>query len=464
MNRTQYHLMAALVLATLVASSCRPAFAQQQALQLPPPPVVAAPVAAYPDGRIPPAPPPAPAAFSMGAQFADGLRIQDFARVVLQDVLKAQFIFSSEFLSDASYVGFSAHSLKKTGSEALLKDVLAQHGFSLDLRSGYYRISRLKAEDRADTRVDFVYRLKHRDLGYLSSQLQPLFGTDGFTHQRTYNSGQQQQSGSRPADDGRSLYSMTSNTNSNVLVFRGQPAEVERLKGLLEQLDVPVPKILVRAAVVETRKTETKGYSMSGVASLLSGKLNLSLPGSTAGSVLSFSGSNFDAVLSALQGDSSVKVTSSPSVFVQDGKPANLLVGAKVPTATALVSVPTSNSNSSNPQQLAPGVAYQETGTILRVTPVVREDAIEVVVEQEISEALPTTTGVSSSPTITQSSINTTFNLKSGDTVLLGGLSLAKSSKVRDSLPFWRRVTLGDTSSESESELVIVLYVEQVSN
>ena len=56
---------------------------------------------------------PAPAALTLGAPFPQGMRIQEFARVVLLDVLKSQFIFSSDFLLSQAQIGFSARDLKK---------------------------------------------------------------------------------------------------------------------------------------------------------------------------------------------------------------------------------------------------------------------------------------------------------------------------------------------------------------
>lgn len=438
-----------ILLALLLALSFRSSFA---ALELPPPPPV----------------PVAPPTLTLGVQFDDGIKIQEFAKVVLRDVLKAQYVFGSDFLADSATVGFSAKSLKKSGSEALLKDVLTQHGYNLELRGGYYRVSKLKPEDKPDLRKDYIYRLKHRDLAYISSQLQPLFDSGSFTFKRQIDNDAGQKSaqgqaqtpqtgaksdGGRPVDNGRSLYSMSSNTDADLLMFRGLPVDIERLKSLLEKLDVPVPRVLVRAIIMETRNQEQSGYSVSGVAKLLSGKLGVTLSGTPSGNSLSFSAPNFDAVVSALQGDSSVKVITAPSVFAEAGAAASLSVGASVPTLGAIQYDGNGRSQQS--------VSYQDTGVILRVTPRILDDSISLSVEQEISDAVQTQTGVAGSPTITKSNIHTAFNLKSGDSVILGGLSAEKSSVARDSLPFWRRLTLGNMASQSASDIVIVLYVEK---
>ena len=135
----------------------------------------------------------APLPPTLDASFPQGIRLTEFARVVLQDVLKQPFIFSTDFLQSPASVGFSAKELKARGSEALLRDVLGEHGFRLQFASGYYRVSAIKEADKPDLREDFYYRPRHRDLAYLSRILQPLFPQGGFTYQRESTPPQQPQ-------------------------------------------------------------------------------------------------------------------------------------------------------------------------------------------------------------------------------------------------------------------------------
>lgn len=433
-----------LLVALLVGCSFR-AFSAPAELQLPPPPPPAASVPAV----------------TLGVQFQDGLRLQEFTKTILRDVLKAQFVFSTEFLSSEAYVAFSANNLKKFGSEALLRDVLSQHGFSLENRGGYYRVFPAKPETPPDLREDFVYRLKHRDLAYISSQIEPLFESTSFTFKRGIDSGARNDSktgsasdGKRPTDTGKSLYSMTTNTSSDLLIFRGLPAEVSRLKAVLSELDVPVPRVLVRALILETRKLEQSGFSVAAVAKMLEGKLGFAIGTAAGANTFTFSSPDFSSVAAAFASDANVNVLTAPSVFAETGASAALSVGASVPTLGAI-----QYDNNGRTQQ---SVSYQETGVILRVTPRVLDESISLNVQQEISDAVQTQTGVSGSPTITKSSLTTSFNLKSGDTVILGGLTATKDAAARDSLPFWRSLTLGRTDSSSKSDIVIVLHVERI--
>lgn len=421
-----------------------------------------------PTPELPPLPPagipaPAPSVPVLEASFAGGIRLTEFARVVLQDVLHAPFVFSSDFLSSSAQVGFSSAQLKKSGTESLLRDVLAEHGFSLERKGAFYRVGKLQEQDKVDNRQDFFYRPKYRDLGYLSGILQPLFPNGGFTYKRQIDPGQsspngqsQQQAGQggpgRATDNGQSLYSMTNQTNVETFIYRGSEKDVSRLKKILEQIDTPVPRVLVRAFVLEVASNETTGYSVSAVANLLSGRLGLNLGTAATANALTFKNANFQAVASAFASDNSVKVLTAPSIFAETGAVASLSVGNSVPTLGSI----TYNGNGQSQQS----VTYTDTGVILRFTPRVLDDAISINLEQELSDAIQTQTGVQASPTLTKRNLKTTLNLNSGDWVILGGLSSNKSSNMSSGLPFFRSI-FSSGSEQARSDIVVVLYVEK---
>lgn len=94
-------------------------------------------------------------------------------------------------------------------------------------------------------------------------------------------------------------------------------------------------------------------------------------------------------------------------------------------------------------------------------TPRIYEDSIGIELQQELSDAIRTETGVRGSPTITKRSIQTRLNMQSGQWVVLGGVSSSKDSGTRDGVPFFKSLSLGRTKSHSASDIVIVLYVEK---
>lgn len=409
---------------------------------------------------IPPAPSMKPSSTppaELSATFPNGIRISDFARTVLQDVLHSPYIFSSEFLESKDVVGFSTDKLKRADSERLLRDILQERGFGLDRRDGYFRVFKLKDAEMPDLREEFIYRPRHRDLGYLSSVIQPLFSADSFSYQRQVSGSTNSKAVSpterRPVDDGSSVYSSVTRTDTDVFVFRGLARDITRLKTLLAELDVPVPKVLVRAIVLEVSNGKNDGFSVSTVANLLSDRLKLSLGGGDMlSNYMTFKAGSFDAVASAIATSSEVKVVNSPTVYVETGVTASLSVGKSVPTLGAIV---TSGNNTQSQS-----VDYQQTGVILSITPTVREDSIGFSVHQEVSDALPTDTGVKSSPTLSKNSLDTKLSMKSGEWVVLGGLQSTKDSSVKNHVPFFDFLRLGDVKANTKNDIVILINLQ----
>lgn len=406
----------------------------------------------------------APAAPVLDASFPHGLSVVEFARVVLQDVLRQPFIFSDDFLLSKAQVGFSAKELKKTASESLLRDVLKEHGFTLTKATGYYRVVRY---DEKKSLVDFWYKPKYRSVGYLSSIVRPLFSDGAFTYDRPITrpgapagpSAPTSGGATKPADSGGgSLYSMSTQSDVDSFLFRGSPADVERLKAVLERVDVAVPRVLVRALVLEVSGSSTDAWGVSAVAKLLTSNLSVSLAGNTQGVAgsLTFKGPDFNAVAGVFGNQSNVSVLTSPSVFAEAGAQANLSVGSSVPVLGAI-------QYSGNGDQSRQSVEYRDTGVILRLTPKVYDEVISLDVTQELSDAVATTTGVAGSPTLLKRSISTTLNLSSGSYVVIGGLSSSKKSAASDFLPIFDRFkpSIGSSAVRSDTDVVIVLYVEK---
>lgn len=101
------------------------------------------------------------------------------------------------------------------------------------------------------------------------------------------------------------------------------------------------------------------------------------------------------------------------------------------------------------------------TGVILRITPHIYDESIGIELQQELSDAIQTETGVKGSPTITRRSIQTRLNLHSGQWVVLDGVSSSNDSATRDGIPFFKSLSPGRTKALTSSDIVIVLYVEK---
>ncbi|MCJ2023417.1 type II secretion system secretin GspD [Methylobacterium sp. J-067] len=168
------------------------------------------------------------------------------------------------------------------------------------------------------------------------------------------------------------------------------------------------------------------GTAVSGTAALISAATQ-AIPGFS----YLMSGSNFNVVLNALQGITTVHVLSSPNITVLDNRTAKLQIGDQVPIV-----------KQSGQSALAAGapilnqIELKDTGVILSVTPRVNKNGLVVLdINQEVSDVVPTTTSTINSPTIRQRRVATSVAVNDGHTLALGGLVQEKSQLSNESLP-----------------------------
>ncbi len=133
---------------------------------------------------------------------------------------------------------------------------------------------------------------------------------------------------------------------------------------------------------------------------------------------------NLGALLRALQSDSDVNILATPNLVTMDGVESSIVVGENVPINTGST-ISTAGTTTQN-------VERKNVGLTLKVTPrVIEEGWLELVVFQEQSSLAPSITiGQGETGVVTKTrSLQTTVNLKSGHTVVLGGLVREEQSE-----------------------------------
>lgn len=225
------------------------------------------------------------------------------------------------------------------------------------------------------------------------------------------------------------------NNATNSLIFQGGSQEDYRQwLQLLSELDKPVKSALIDVLVAEVALTDNNDLGFSWKLDQLgAGASSVSYSGTTYGFQASGAGLAVNALLggnplrqlaiSALASNSDSRVISNPKVMTRNGESASISVGQDVPTVTSQ-GITTSNGLTSTTTNVIPQtIQYRNTGVLLRVRPVIHAgDRIDLEISQEVSSAEPTTTGVTTSPTIRKRSVETKLSLRDGATVMLAGL------------------------------------------
>jgi general secretion pathway protein D len=272
------------------------------------------------------------------------------------------------------------------------------------------------------------------------------------------------------------------NPSSNTLIIQGSPTEYQQWFGLLQELDRPPRSAMVTVTIAEVRLNtgEQLGFEWLlnefKLGNLLINLSTLGAFGTTgigglSAVITSAGGSSARAVLNALASTSRVRVLANPTVMARNGEAAYIQVGSEVPVVSSQQT--TGGATTGVPGgELQPNVLqtiqYRQTGVILKVRPVIHAGGrIDLDVEQEVSSAAATKTGVSASPTISTRRVSTKLSIVDGSTVLLGGLMTETASNADTGVPLLKDVPYAgglfrssdNTRDRTELVMLITPYV-----
>jgi type II secretory pathway component GspD/PulD (secretin) len=113
--------------------------------------------------------------------------------------------------------------------------------------------------------------------------------------------------------------------------------------------------------------------------------------------------------------------------------------------------------------QAVQSIEYRSSGVILELSPTVREDSVEVLVDQQISDFARTETGVNNSPTLTKRSLTTTITAADSELIVLGGLTQNKNSSGRSGLSILPKFMHSSNGSDTRTEILLLLQISKLS-
>ena len=180
----------------------------------------------------------------------------------------------------------------------------------------------------------------------------------------------------------------------------------------------------------------------------------------TGGAIKLLSGDgNIQVIIEALKKITKTETLSNPHILVSNNQEAKILVGTKEAVVTVTTTVPATGSTVS-----APEIQYVDVGTKLFVTPSVKPDGyVQMKIRPEISSAKIETFQTNRIPIVTSTEAETHVLIKSGSTLILGGLIETKNT-LTDSrvpllgdIPWLGAVFKGSTTTKKKTELVLFL-------
>lgn len=240
----------------------------------------------------------------------------------------------------------------------------------------------------------------------------------------------------------------------DVLLFAGPAEGVALARKLIEAMDRPRPVVSVRAVILSVSETKSRGSALSFLANIAGGKISGgSYPDQAPQpQFLKLAVGGLSAVLSAVREDGRFRVVATPNLSALSGATAMINSGAQVPTIGSVAVT-----DNGTPVR---SVTYRDSGVTLSVRPTVRGELIEIDVREERSTFVKTSTGVADSPTLQKSTATGTVLLRSGESVILAGLSEVSDGNTRAGL--FGGLLGVRTHDKSSSELVVMLQADVV--
>lgn len=182
-----------------------------------------------------------------------------------------------------------------------------------------------------------------------------------------------------------------------------------------------------------------------------------SFTGSAGGAALGYLQGDSMAFVNAIAGEGNSRVLSSPQIMATNGVEARINIGRKVAIRTS--------DYTSSIENFRSNFEYQDTGTILTVTPYITAgNDVRLEIDQEVSSVIEGTGG-DGSPDISNKRLITTLIIPDGGTAIMGGLIDTTNAQGHTGVPLLKdipavgRLFRTNQSSSSRNELLVLISV-----
>ncbi len=268
---------------------------------------------------------------------------------------------------------------------------------------------------------------------------------------------------------------MADELNNSVLVWSTGP-EFKKIEATLSKLDLPPTQVLIDASIIEVTLNDSLQYGLqwafsgdvnggrTGTGQLSTGTNNPNNTGSlnvAAGRGFTYSlinsAGSVRVILNALASQDLLKVVSNPSLMVLDNHTATMAVGDQVPVLTSSTEILTTTG------AVTSTVQYRDTGVNLAVTPSVNAgNLVTMQIDQTMTDQ-SASSGANNQPIFLQRQIGSKVAVRSGETIVLGGLIKDNRTSGKAGVPLLKDVPLlgnlfsntNDTGKRTELLVII---------
>ncbi len=267
---------------------------------------------------------------------------------------------------------------------------------------------------------------------------------------------------------------------NNALVIIADQEDYKAIERVIKQLDRVPLQVLIDASIFEVTLSDELRY---GVEWFIQNKLpkNHSLLGLREGGVVNLTEAAKDGLLTSLTGgfsylfmnksqdlgvllkalarDNKLHVVSSPSMMVLNNHEASIKVGDQVTLVTGEVAP---NTGAANVGGVTRSFQQRDTGVLLTIKPRVNAGGLVIMeLDQKVDDVGRAT--INNNPVIRQRQMKSTVAVKSGDTLVLGGLIKDNTERAKQGVPLLHKLPLigplfgSTTKTFNRTELIALI-------
>lgn len=342
--------------------------------------------------------------------------------MIYDEVLQKPYMLDPKLASDTRLISF--HTTEQQNFEQFIQRYFSNMNISLSEKKGVVYIGHIEPKQPKVIKHSFVYSPIHRDVTYLAGFLK----------------------------DGEESNVLAS---GDKLVYYGTSEGIARVKSVLKSIDTKSREVVVTGYVFEVQNIEKEGSGINLLAKLLSGKLGISVGYKQSyENFITVNAGNLDAMFELFRTDQRFRVVSSPTLRVKSGSKGNFSVGSDVPVLSNVTY------QDGRPVQ---SIEYRSSGVIFDIQPTVKNQAIDLKIQQQLSNFIKTDTGVNNSPTLVKRDLVTDVTVKSGDVIVLGGLAENKISNGETGFSLLPKGWLSGKSNENtKTDIIVLLQVKEI--
>ncbi len=325
-----------------------------------------------------------------------------------------------------------------------------------------------KPAEKSVGRNFFSYQVRNTDASRLAETVQKLLSSTPARTTATPGA-----AAAAPAPQTNT--SVVVDKATNTILFRASGEEYTDIIRLLNDLDRTARQVLIEVTIAEVKlsdslttgvdwifsKFNSSGLNVTALGGTTGGTIPRNALSTVAGLVVSQldGAGNPRAVLQAEAANGTVTFLSNPKLLARNGEEARIQVGDSIPILTQQQSNSATGGNG-----LISTVQYAETGTIMKIKPVIHSsDQVDMDITQESSQPGEVARTGPNSPPISKRVLDTKLTLKHGSTYVLGGLISNRKSVTTTGVPFLKDVPIlgrafkKDEETFSRTELVIMI-------